>query len=285
MEDIPLYLGKRKNILVLSGGGIKGLAMLGSIKYLVENEIIVKPDIFCGSSVGCVISLFLNIGYSVQDIYNFLESLDFNELFKYNIDNIFNDAYLGFFTIDPLMHIVITFLKKKNISKDITFKELYELTKSKLIITGTCINDTSLHYFSIDHTPDMKVLNAIRITISIPIIFKPYKYNNKLWVDGACINNYPIELFKDKLNDTIGILLDSNSNYIDNFDEIDKYFFRIITCLIASSDGNKFEIFNKNTIKISVDYNFMDFNISTEIKKKMFTVGYETTKNFYEFKI
>jgi hypothetical protein len=34
MEDIPLYVGKRKNILILSGGGIKGLAMLGAIKCL-----------------------------------------------------------------------------------------------------------------------------------------------------------------------------------------------------------------------------------------------------------
>ena len=42
MEDIPLYVGKRKNILVLSGGGIKGLATLGSLKCLMDNEIIVK---------------------------------------------------------------------------------------------------------------------------------------------------------------------------------------------------------------------------------------------------
>ena len=40
MENIPLYKGKKKNILVISGGGIKGLAGLGALTSLIENEII-----------------------------------------------------------------------------------------------------------------------------------------------------------------------------------------------------------------------------------------------------
>ena len=63
MEDIPLYCGKLKNILVLSGGGTKGLATLGAITALKEVGIIDKPEIFCGTSVGAIISLLLCIGY------------------------------------------------------------------------------------------------------------------------------------------------------------------------------------------------------------------------------
>jgi hypothetical protein len=42
MEIIPLYKGKRKNILVISGGGVKGFSALGSDigvanKYLNQN--------------------------------------------------------------------------------------------------------------------------------------------------------------------------------------------------------------------------------------------------------
>ena len=40
MDDIPLYRGKRKNILVISGGGIKGFSALGAVTRLKELEII-----------------------------------------------------------------------------------------------------------------------------------------------------------------------------------------------------------------------------------------------------
>ena len=49
METIPVYKGKNKNILVISGGGTKGLSALGSITALIENEIILFPEIFCGT--------------------------------------------------------------------------------------------------------------------------------------------------------------------------------------------------------------------------------------------
>jgi predicted acylesterase/phospholipase RssA len=57
MLDIPLYCGKRKNILVISGGGMKFFSALWAVSKLIELEIIIKPDIFCGTSVGSIICL------------------------------------------------------------------------------------------------------------------------------------------------------------------------------------------------------------------------------------
>ena len=172
MEDIPLYIGKRKNILVLSGGGIKGLATLGALKCLIDNEIIVKPEIICGTTSGSAIGLFLAIGYTPQDIYNLLFEIDFSELLKTDFTKIFDEVCFGLNSPDPIMYIVSAVLDKKKIDKKITFKELYDQYKIKLIITGTSLNDVSIHYFSIDNDPSMQILKAIRISISIPLIFK-----------------------------------------------------------------------------------------------------------------
>ena len=122
------------------------------------------------------------------------------------------------------MFIITALVEKKNVSKKITFKELYDKFKVKLVISGTCLNDASVHYFSYDLTPSMQVLKAVRISLSIPLLFKPYKYDNKLWIDGGSIDNYPIALFKDKLSDVIGILLDDTYEYIetDDFDDTEK---------------------------------------------------------------
>ncbi len=283
MEDIPLYIGKRKNILIISGGGLKGLAALGCLKYLNENEIVYKPDVLCGTSVGSIICFLLNIGYSPVNIYDVLESLDFSEFFKYDIDDLFDDVCFGLHTTDNVIMVINTFLKGKKINKNITFQELYELTKTKLIITGTCINDATIHYFSVDNCPKMEILKAIRISISMPIFCKPYKYNDKIWIDGGCINNYPIDLFKDKLNDVIGILLDDTYDFVENFDELDTYILGIFKCILRGVSVSKYESYKKNTIKIICKTNIdTNYDINVNLKKQLFNDGYNTAKLFYE---
>ena len=283
MEDIPVYIGKRKNIIVLSGGGIKGLATLGALKCLMDNEIILKPDIICGTSAGSAIGLFLAIGYTPQDIYNLLFEINFSELLKTDYTKIFDDVCFGLNSPDPIMYIVSAVLEKKNVNKKITFKELYDQYKIKLIISGTCLNEVDIHYFSIDNEPNMQILKAIRISISIPLIFKPYKYKDKLWIDGGCIDNYPIALFKDKLSDVVGILIDEEHEYLDSekFDEIDKYLIRILKCLSKGIYHNKYEQYSKNTIHIKCKPDdTVNWDVTSDYKKDLFTCGYDTAKKF-----
>jgi NTE family protein len=40
----------------------------------------------------------------------------------------------------------------------------------------------------------MSVRLAIRISISVPIVFTPVLYNNNYYVDGGVINNFPMNL-------------------------------------------------------------------------------------------
>ena len=44
----------------------------------------------------------------------------------------------------------------------------------------------------------MKILDAIHIRCNVPILFKKYEYNNKLYSDGGIFNHYPIN-FTDNL--------------------------------------------------------------------------------------
>jgi len=282
MDIIPLYVGKRKNILVISGGGMNGVSFLGAITRLKELEIIVNPEIYCGTSAGSIISLLLNIGYSPANIYYIIEKLNFQELIVNEYDNILENTCFGFFSPDPLITVIITLLVKKNINQNVTFKELFEITKSKLFVTGTCINDGKLYYFSTDHTPDMEVITAIRISISIPILFKPYFFDNKYWIDGGCLNNYPIDLFQDRLIDVIGININDNLTFYENFDDIQSYIFRIIRCILKGQHQYKNNIFNDYTINIECSGNTgIDWSISNSTKKILFDDGYNIVSQKY----
>jgi NTE family protein len=276
MEIIPLYKGKRKNILVIGGGGIKGLCALGALTKLYHDNIIVNLDILAGTSVGAIICFLINIGYRSTDIYDILEHIDFSQVVKYDEpENLFNNVCFGISSPEPIMDIIYSFMKKKNIDKNITFDELYKYTNSKLIITGSCINDLTIRYFSVDTYPSMSVLKALRISISIPFIFKPYLFENKYWIDGGCMNNYPIDLFIDKLDDVIGIYLDNDYDYMDNIEELQDYFFRVLKCIYRGIDINKIELFKKNTVHIITKDNIMvKWEITQSDKKKLFDLGF-----------
>jgi predicted acylesterase/phospholipase RssA len=281
MEIIPLYQGKRKNILVISGGGIKGLSALGALKLLIEEEIIVYPDIFCGTSVGSIICFLLNIGYGPSNIFNVIHEINFSDLINYiDPENIFNDPCFGISVPDSIITIIISFMKNKNIPSNITFKELFKKTNSKLLITGTCISNQSINYFSVDNTPDMKVLLAIKISISIPFVFKPVIYNEKVWVDGACMNNFPIDLFKDKLNDVIGIYLDNTLTNDSEINDIQDYFTRILKCVNKGLDLLKLDFYKKHIILIKTNLNQINWEITNQQKKEMFDIGYKTASDY-----
>ena len=279
MEDIPLYVGKRKNILVISGGGLKGFTALGALTRLIELEIIVNPDIYCGTSIGSLISLLMIIGFSPRDIYDILYDLEMDKLIVTNIDNIFEDVHIGLNTIEPIIYIIGFLMKSKKVKISTTFIDLYKKFNVKFVVTGTCVNDASLHYFSHELTPNMKILDALRISISIPILFKPHIYNGKVWIDGGCMNNYPIELFHDKMLDVIGIYMDDNYSNYEIFEDIQTYVKQIMNSFLRGLSLNKVEFYKNNTVEIKCNVNSTDWNVTNEYKELMFKCGYDTVVN------
>lgn len=281
----------KKKILVISGGGLKGLAGLGSFKCLLDSGITNKFDTLAGSSVGAVICFLYNIGYGPKDIYDVLEQIDFTKLIKYiEPENLLLDPCFGISSPEPIIYIIYKFMKNKNINDKITFLQLYEITETKLVITGTCLNDITIKYFSYSTTPDMQILKALRISISIPFIFRPYKHDGKLWVDGGVMNNFPIDLFNDKLRDVIGIYLDDIYDNIDEINEIQNYFIRVFKCVFRGLNYNKIELFKKYFIHIKTQGNHStNWEITQLDKKMLYDEGYKQTldyikKNFKEIK-
>lgn len=272
----------KKKILVISGGGLKGFAGLGSFKCLLDNNVFDNFDSLAGSSVGAVICFLFTIGYDPKDIYDILEQIDFTQLIKYiEPEILLIEPCFGISSPEPILYSIYSFMKKKNISKNITFKQLYELTKKNLIITGTCLNDVSIKYFSHTTTPDMQILKALRITISIPFIFRPYQYDGKLWVDGGVMNNFPIDLFNNNLNDVVGIYLDDIYDNVEAIDEIQDYFMRVFKCIFRGLNFNKIELFKKYFVHIKVDSSYStNWEISNIEKKNLYDKGYIQTFDY-----
>lgn len=258
--------------LVFSSGGIKLTAFVGCMKALSKKILLGKVSTYVGVSAGSIISYFINLGYTWQELYKISMELNFSEFNQFDIEIFFDKYGLNDGTK------IINFMKKmtidKNFNENITFLELYNKTHKKLIISATCITDSKLEYFDYINSPNMKVLKAIRLSLSIPYYFTTERYNGKLYIDGAVLEHLPLSLFRpsDKI---LGLSL-VNHCRINRIDSLEKFTYSIFYCM--RKNMNKFNKDEFNIIEIDTrKHSLLNFDITKDEKKDLFLSGYNDT--------
>lgn len=183
--------------LTLAGGGSRDVAIIGSLNYLNEKNILQNIKKFSGTSAGAIIITLLVINYTPKQIENTIFSQDSSlvkESFFKIIYNIFTNY--GIYSGNKTYAYLESLFEAKGFNKAITFKELYSKTNKILTLTGTSLSEQDTFYFNCFTTPDMKVIDAVRISISIPIYFSSitYTFNSQqhCFVDGGLLNNFPL---------------------------------------------------------------------------------------------
>lgn len=255
--------------LILSGGGVKGIMYLSCIKLLQKYKLLDNLETIVGTSVGAIIGTLYNIGYSGKILEKIFTEFNLGNKFGINEDNILNYYdNCGLFNSNECL---ITYFKKffihKNIDIDITFKQLYEITNIKLVITGSNINNNRLEYFNYIDTPDMEVIKANEISSCIPFYFTPIYYKSNLYLDGGIFNNFPISYIdENELKYTIALCCEKTTrdeniemNFLD--------YIKKIYCIIQKK-SQKYDCYmvklNSNNI------NSVDFNIDKVNKIQIF---------------
>ena len=92
--------------------------------------------------------LLIILGYTSQQLESLCLQLDFEEFKDITSDSLLSfTVNYGIDTGDKLMRLISILIKKKTKNSDITLQELYDLSKIKFIITGTCVNTHSYRIF------------------------------------------------------------------------------------------------------------------------------------------
>jgi NTE family protein len=264
--------------LVISGGGIKGIAIIGTLKVLYDHKLLDKLEAYIGSSVGGLICLLLNIGYTYSELEDIMFNINFSEYRNINISAIFQNW--GLDNGDSIVKLIIAIIKQKNISANITFKELYEKTGKLLVLTGSELIKNEAKYYNHINTPNMSVLDAIRVTISYPIIFNPVRNNvDEILIDGALFAPYPMDYFKD-IDAKIGIIIHSRHNMNGIVDGED-YLINIIKCLTERYEKFHLKDYMNETIVLDIkDVHSMNFELTKDDKESMYQIGIDTAQKF-----
>jgi NTE family protein len=250
-EEINQILNKRvkkiKDTLVLSGGGLKGISQLGALHCLEQNNLLDDIRTIAGTSVGSMIGLMHIIGYQPLEVFNFLRMVELKHVKKLDPMNII--AKYGLDDGERMMLVLRKLITAKKFDPEMTFNDLNRMTNINFIVTGTCINEKKVYYFSHITFPNMPVLQAIRISISVPILFTPVLFENKVFVDGACIDNFPIHLFEHRMENVIGIHVADYRN-VTEIKFIDQYIVNVIQCLLEGVTHRDTLLFNKHIVCI-----------------------------------
>lgn len=271
--------------LALSGGGIKGLSLLGSLQLLEGLGMLGDVKEYVGSSIGGVMATMLASGFSSKDMYEISFALNPSDFVDLNIVEVF--GRLGLEDGGRIVKLFRSMLRMK-MSPDVTFAEHYSVTGKKLTLTGTCLNDKRLYYFNAERTPAMKVIDAIRITISFPIFFTPVEYEGKLFVDGAFLAPNPAIYFRERGGEAFDwdrlLVLFSNTEqkYVETRAMLDNpsvFLTNILNTFKVSYIQNNVKDFvgRGRVIVFNNDSFAMDFSLTDKDKFKLYLKGVMVT--------
>jgi NTE family protein len=271
---------KNKSILVISGGGTKGLAALGALKALDDLELLNNINEFAGVSIGSLICSLLNINYKTYEIYEIFSQLDFNKMKNIDFPSLFTK--FGVDNGDILKLILHKLFNGKNIPTDVTFKQLFELTNKKLIIVATCINTKTPFYMSVDSTPNLSVITSICMSCAVPFYFVPIEYEGKLYIDGGCIDNYPIHLYENQLDNVIGIYLASIRDKAEKISNLEDFIYNTLESFYECISLRCVLGYEKYTFKIFIsNTQFLNLEMTLPEKQQLFNIGYNNILDFF----
>ena len=157
--------------LALGGGSARGLAHIGVLQVLEENNISI--DFLAGTSMGSLIGAFYANGISIKMIERLAKRLDKKLWVDLTVPR------MGILAGDRILKIISFLLRERNFSD---LKIPFAVSATDLY-TGESI---TLNKGSVGE--------AVRASISIPGIFAPVVWKDHLLVDGGVLNRVPVNI-------------------------------------------------------------------------------------------
>lgn len=167
--------------LVLSGGGVRGMAHIGFIRAINEHGI--QIDRVAGASAGALVGALFANGNHTDDMLAFFKEAP---LFKYNYFNIHKP---GLIDTDRYYDLLKGFLKH----------DLFEELNKPLHVAATNLVDGTLKEFN-----SGELIRPLLASASLTPVFSPVEIDGELFADGGILSNFPLEFVEEKSTQIIG---------------------------------------------------------------------------------
>lgn len=280
--------GKQQRVgLVLSGGGARGIAEIAFIQALEENGIPI--DYITGTSIGAIVGGLYASGYSPEEMMQLIKSKTFTDASQGIIDPKYTYLFLRPEQKPTMLNL--------NMSSDMSMSPILPsslispmpMNFSFMAIfaryTAQCHGDFNklfvpLRTIASDMTNKRRkvwshgqLTDAVRSSMSFPVVFKPVTHDGSLLYDGGIFDNYPIDVMREEFNPDIMIGVDIHSTdtlhaFPDVLQQMDMLVIRPQSYEMPESDG----------ISVRIDLNkfsLLDFAKADEIYAAGYRKGLE----------
>ncbi|WP_018133503.1 patatin-like phospholipase family protein [Effusibacillus pohliae] len=162
--------------LALGGGAVRGLAHIGVLKVLQRHQIPIHY--IAGTSMGGLIGGLVAAGIAPEEIEEFIYATPTYRLVDFAI------LKRGILAGDKIYTLLIQMLEQKGLG-DVQIEDL------PITFRAVSVDLKRGQIFLFERG---SLLLAIRATTSIPGLFAPVAYQDKVLVDGGILNNLPADL-------------------------------------------------------------------------------------------
>jgi len=291
---------------VFEGGGVKGIAFAGALS-VAERYGYRDFQNVAGTSAGAIVAALVAAGYTADELREIMASLDYAKfqdqdpvdripLFGKLISLVFEK---GLYEGDYFRNWLADLLASKGVQ---TFGDIQtefpeaeyryklrviaaDISRGRLLILPQDLRDE----FDID--PDaFPVADAVRMSMSIPYFFEPYKLRERFIVDGGVLSNFPVWLFdSDGVPEwpTFGFKLVTQAEMLEPRRRIYgplTLLKALFSTMMEAHDARQQEETNAvRTIRIdTLDVTATDFHLSQERAQALYESGQHAASQFFE---
>lgn len=311
--------------LAFKGGGVKGVAYSGAILVMEQNDLIQHVEKVAGTSAGAITASLISMRYKAEKIREKLFEMDF-EKFKDKFDRK-NLREYGLHSGDVFYKWMGELIEGANdpenvfskpemkLTRDSTFEDFRKAGCLDLAVFGTNLNRQNMKEFSYRESKDVKVLDAVRVSMSIPFFFEAYKVpgDEDIYVDGGIVYNYPLTYYDDRVSmkvkqrfnqETLGFYLEnitgkhvrSDLDYASKFNiyrpfnslykygqDIWRYSYNLVEAVLnAQGENLKMEPEDANRTVFIDDFGIspINFSLSDHCKSALVNSGIKFTEEY-----
>lgn len=272
--------------LVLSGGGAKGFAHIGVLKELEKAGV--QIDYIGGTSMGAIIGGLYAAGYAADQIEDIILKTDFMKIIRDEIPRsekpFFSKVHDEKYAIKlPIsggkIGLPLGFSKGQNVLSFLTellapVDEIKDF--SKLPIPFYCIG-TNIE------TGKEVVLEkgflplALRASGAFPSLLNPVEIDGSLLVDGGVVNNFPVDIMKQKDVDIIiGVSVQGELLKREELSSVATLLLQIVNFQMYEKEENQIDL-----LDIYIRPNLLEYGvISFDKKNEIIQEGKKTAKKF-----
>ena len=259
--------------LVLSGGGLKGVATLGALERLRTAGLLAKVKTVVGTSAGALVGALVatrrDFRGALKTIgaHGYAPDFDFDRLSReYGLDN-------G----QCIEKLLLALLDDKD--ADLTFAQLVAKYDIRLVVCVTNVSQRKAEYLGADTHPDMLIRQAIRMSCSVPLYFGAVKYEQNWYVDGSIVDNFPCDWAAD--NGATWILGVSTRPVQSSICSFEGFIGAVVESAASSQTCSRADILNLELPGVSS----LNFGADPAVIASLFAAGMEQADAFIKKRV